>query len=86
MENPLQLSISTPYDVYPQGSLLEGSLSLHNTGDQNEFLRFTSTCRGSFWVVDESGAIVFDSLEQTSCRDTELDVVVGANSQTTFPL
>ncbi len=86
LENPLQLSISTPYDVYPQGSLLEGSLSLHNTGDQNEFLRFTSTCRGSFWVVDESGAIVFDSLEQTSCRDTELDVVVGANSQTTFPL
>ena len=86
LENPLQLSISTPYDVYPLGSLLEGSLSLHNTGDQNEFLRFTNTCRGSFWVVDESGTIVFDSLEQTSCRDAELDVVVGANSQTTFPL
>ena len=86
LDNPLQLSISTPYDVYLHGSLMEGSLSLHNTGDQNEFLRFTSTCRGSFWVVDESGAIVFDSLEKTPCRDTELDVVVGANSQTTFPI
>jgi hypothetical protein len=51
LENSLQLTISTPYDVYPQGVLLEGSLSLHNTGDEGEFLRFTNTCRGSFWVV-----------------------------------
>ncbi len=86
LENSLQLTISTPYDVYPQGTLLEGSLSLHNTGDEGEFLRFTNTCRGSFWVVDESGAVVFDSLQKASCRSTELDVVIGANSQTTFSL
>jgi len=86
LENSLQLSISTPYDVYAQGVLFEGSLSLQNTGDQGELLRFTNTCRSSFWVVDESGTVVFDSLQKTTCRDTELDVVVGANSQTTFPL
>ncbi|MEC8107809.1 MAG: winged helix-turn-helix transcriptional regulator, partial [Candidatus Thermoplasmatota archaeon] len=42
-------------------------------------------CRASYWIAGSDG-VVFDSLDQANCRTAELDVVVGASSQTTFPL
>ena len=53
---------------------------------KDELLRFTNTCRASYWVVDTTGNVVFDSLDQANCRNAELDVVVGASSQSTFAL
>jgi len=82
---PLEASINTLSTSYVQGELFDGSLTLVNDNDASELLRFTNTCRASYWIADASG-IVFDSLDQANCRDAELDVVVGADSQSTFPL
>ena len=82
---PLDASINTPSTSYIQGELFDGSLTLENDGDESELLRFTNTCRASYWIAGSNG-VVFDSLDQENCRTAELDVVVGASSQTTFSL
>ena len=82
---PLGTSINMLSTSFIQGELFDGSLTLTNDGDESELFRFTNTCRASYWIADASG-VVFDSLDQANCRDAELDVVVGASSQSTFPL
>ena len=82
---PLEASINTLSTSFIQGELFDGSITLENSGAESELLRFTNTCRASYWVTDSSG-VVFDSLDQANCRTTELDVVVGASSQSTFSL
>ena len=82
---PLDASINTPATSFAQGTLFDGSLTLSNDGDENELLRFTNTCRASYWISGANG-VVYDSLDQANCRDAELDVVVGSSSQSTFPL
>ncbi|MGB1365699.1 MAG: ArsR family transcriptional regulator [Candidatus Poseidoniaceae archaeon] len=82
---PLEASIKTLSTSFVQGELFDGSITLENDGTENELLRFTNTCRASYWIMDNSG-VVFDSLDQANCRNAELDVVVGASSQSTFPL
>ena len=66
-------------------SCLTDPLHSKNSGTESELLRFTNTCRASYWVTDSNG-VVFDSLDQANCRTTELDVIVGASSQSTFSL
>ena len=85
LSTPLEASINALSASFIQGELLDGSLTLENDGTESELLRFTNTCRASYWVVGSDG-VVFDSLDQANCRTAELDVVVGASSQTTFPL
>jgi len=85
LSTPLDASINAPSTSFIQGELLDGSLTLENDGTESELLRFTNTCRASYWVAGSNG-VVFDSLDQANCRTAELDVVVGAFSQTTFPL
>ena len=82
---PLTANINTLSTTYAQGELFDGSLTLSNDGAENELLRFTNTCRATYWIVDGDG-VAYDSLNQANCRDAELDVVVGASSQSTFPL
>ena len=82
---PLEASINTLSTSYIQGELFDGSITLENSGTESELLRFTNTCRASYWVTDSNG-VVFDSLDQANCRTTELDVIVGASSQSTFSL
>ena len=82
---PLTANINTLSTTYAQGELFDGSLTLTNDGSENELLRFTNTCRATYWIVGEDG-VAYDSLNQANCRDAELDVVVGASSQSTFPL
>jgi len=83
---PLEATINTLSTSIIQGELFDGSIALINDGSESELLRFTNTCRASYWVVDTTGNIVFDSLDQANCRNAELDVVVGASSQSTFAL
>ena len=85
LSTPLDVSINALSTSFIQGELLDGSLTLENDGTESELLRFTNTCRASYWVAGSNG-VVFDSLDQANCRTAELDVVVGASSQTTFPL
>ena len=82
---PLEASINTLSTSFIQGELFDGSITLENSGTESELLRFTNTCRASYWVTDSNG-VVFDSLDQANCRTTELDVIVGASSQSTFSL
>ncbi|MED5497255.1 MAG: winged helix-turn-helix transcriptional regulator, partial [Candidatus Thermoplasmatota archaeon] len=82
---PLDASINALSSSFIQGELFDGSLTLENDGTESELLRFTNTCRASYWIAGSDG-VVFDSLDQANCRTAELDVVVGASSQTTFPL
>ncbi|MGA0331882.1 MAG: ArsR family transcriptional regulator [Candidatus Poseidoniaceae archaeon] len=82
---PLEASINTLSTSFIQGELFDGSITLENSGTESKLLRFTNTCRASYWVTDSNG-VVFDSLDQANCRTTELDVVVGASSQSTFSL
>ena len=82
---PLEASINTLSTSFIQGELFDGSITLENSGTESELLRFTNTCRASYWVMDSEG-VVFDSLDQANCRSTELDVIVGASSQSTFSL
>ena len=82
---PLDASINALSTSFIQGELFDGSLTLENGGTESELLRFTNTCRASYWIAGSNG-VVFDSLDQANCRTAELDVVVGASSQTTFPL
>ena len=82
---PLEASINTLSTSFIQGELFDGSITLENSGTESELLRFTNTCRASYWVTDGNG-VVFDSLDQANCRTTELDVIVGASSQSTFSL
>lgn len=82
---PLDASINAPSTSFIQGELFDGSLTLENDGSESELLRFTNTCRASYWIAGSNG-VVFDSLDQANCRTAELDVVVSASSQTTFPL
>ena len=83
---PLEATISTLSTSFIQGELFDGSIALVNDGSESELLRFTNTCRASYWVVDATGNVVFDTLDQANCRNAELDVVVGASSQSTFAL
>ena len=83
---PLEATINTLSTSFIQGELFDGSIALINDGSESELLRFTNTCRASYWVVDTAGNVVFDSLDQANCRNAELDVVVGASSQSTFAL
>ena len=83
---PLEATINTLSTSFIQGELFDGSIALINDGSESELLRFTNTCRASYWVVDAVGNVVFDSLDQANCRNAELDVVVGASSQSTFAL
>ncbi|MED5290655.1 MAG: hypothetical protein VX778_00365, partial [Candidatus Thermoplasmatota archaeon] len=83
---PLEATINTLSTSFIQGELFDGSIALINDGSESELLRFTNTCRASYWVVDTTGNLVFDSLDQANCRNAELDVVVGASSQSTFAL
>ena len=85
-ETPLQTTINSLSTAFIQGELFDGSLSLENEGQESELLRFTNTCRVSYWVADAMGSVVFDTLDQSNCREAELDVVVGPSSQSTFPL
>ena len=85
-ETPLQPFVNSLSSSFVQGELFDGSLTLENDGQESELLRFTNTCRVSYWVADATGNVVFDSLDQSNCREAELDVVVGASSQSTFPL
>lgn len=82
----LEPSIDLPSVQYSEGLFLDGAITLNNPLDESELLRFTNTCRANYWVADASGNVVFDSLEDAMCRDVVLDVIVGADSQTTFPL
>ena len=82
---PLDASINALSTSFIQGELFDGSLTLQNDGTESELLRFTNTCRASYWIAGSNG-VVFDSLDQANCRTAELDVVVGASAQTTFPL
>ena len=82
---PLDASINALSTSFIQGELFDGSLTLENDGTESELLRFTNTCRAGYWIAGSNG-VVFDSLDQANCRTAELDVVVGASSQTTFPL
>lgn len=82
---PLDASINALSTSFIQGELFDGSLTLENDGTESELLRFTNTCRASYWIAGSNG-VVFDSLDQANCRTAELDVVVSASSQTTFPL
>ena len=82
---PLDASINALSASFIQGELFDGSVTLENDGTESELLRFTNTCRASYWIAGSNG-VVFDSLDQANCRTAELDVVVGASSQTTFPL
>ena len=84
--NSLEASINTVSNSFVQGELLDASITVSNAGSEDELLRFTNTCRASYWVADANGNVVFDSLDRANCRDTELDVVVAASSQSTFPL
>ena len=83
---PLEATINTLSTSFIQGELFDGSIALINDGSESELLRFTNTCRASYWIVDTAGNVVFDSLNQANCRNAELDVVVGASSQSTFAL
>ena len=82
---PLAASINMLSTSFIQGELFDGSIILENGGTESELLRFTNTCRASYWVTDGNG-VVYDSLTQANCRSTELDVIVGASSQSTFSL
>ncbi len=82
---PLAASINMLSTSFIQGELFDGSITLENGGTESELLRFTNTCRASYWVTDGNG-VVYDSLTQANCRSTELDVIVGASSQSTFSL
>ena len=82
---PLEASIDALSTSFIQGELFDGSITLENGGTESELLRFTNTCRASYWVTDGND-VVYDSLTQANCRSTELDVVVGASSQSTFNL
>jgi predicted transcriptional regulator len=81
----LDASVNLLSTSFVQGQLLDASLTLTNSETESELLRFTNTCRASYWIAGSNG-VVFDSLDQANCRAAELDVVVGASSQTTFPL
>lgn len=85
-ETPLEVTINSLSSAFIQGELFDGSLSLENEGQESELLRFTNTCRVNYWVADATGNVVFDTLDQSNCREAELDVVVGPSSQSTFPL
>ena len=85
LSTPLDASVNALSTSFLQGELFGGSLTLENDGSENELLRFTNTCRASYWIAGSNG-VVFDSLDQANCRAAELDVIVGASSQTTFPL
>ena len=85
LSTPLEASINALSTSFTQGELFDGSLTLENDGTESELLRFTNTCRANYWIAGSNG-VVFDSLDQANCRAAELDVVVGASGQTTFPL
>ena len=85
LSTPLEASINALSTSFTQGELFDGSLTLENDGSESELLRFTNTCRANYWIAGSNG-VVFDSLDQANCRAAELDVVVGASGQTTFPL
>ena len=74
--NSLEASINTVSNSFVQGELLDASITVSNAGNEDELLRFTNTCRASYWVADANGNVVFDSLDRANCRDTELDVVL----------
>ena len=81
---PLDASINALSTSFIQGELLHGSLTLQNDGTESELLRFTNTCQQVTGLQEAMASCLL--LDQANCRTAELDVVVGASSQTTFSL
>ena len=82
----LESTISTLSESYVQGELLEGSMNLENTLDQDVLLQFTNTCRMTYWVVNSLGNVVFDTLSQSNCNNAEYDMVLAPSELSMFAM
>lgn len=83
---PLASSVSTPSNSFVQGELLEGSMNLQNMLNEDVLLKFTNTCRMTYWVADSLGNIVFDTLAQSNCNNAEYDMVLAPSEQSMFAM
>lgn len=79
-------TIRTDTQAYATGEVLSPRLMLTSTADVDQLLRFTQSCKTAMWVFDDTGTMLFDSTEGTTCTTIDLEMGFEAGNAEPFSL
>ena len=71
-------------DQFGEFEIFESDISIVNDGQQDVLLDFSDSCRGEYWIVDSSGAVVMDSRAIKDCSELEVEYQIEPGSNRIF--
>jgi predicted transcriptional regulator len=71
---------------YAAGEVFSPQLVLTSTFNEEQTLRFTQSCKSTYWVFDDSGALVHDAGQNTACNSINLESTLDATSSEIFSM
>ena len=71
---------------YAAGEIFSPQLVLSSTSDQDQTLRFTQSCKSTYWVFDDSGVLVHDAGRDAACNNINLESTLEAGSTATYSM
>ena len=78
--------VQGPDQPYAAGEVFSPQLVLTSTSNEDQTLRFTQSCKSTYWVFDDSGALVHDAGQNTACNSINLESTLEPSSREIYSM